>query len=405
MSAGRQITVLNHKNLSPPDGGTLRIQNFISGLASRGHDVSFAYWGSRERETFGTHIVNVRKPPARFLQRLASMVYGGEEGKAAVELLLCNYPTMFMKLHPNLKTSSVLQAEQIWSAAIPLLYRKMFNKVTVLDDHNVEALLAQRLYPYVKNKSTYSYWMKYVSLLERTCCNLADQIIVTSDIDKVNLEKFHKISQNKISVIPNGSDVNKYRPDCSLCSGTRMALGIGETDQVLTYVGRGTYPPNKMAIDYIKDTLAPKIWEEFPNARFMIVSRDLPADYFGSDNRFIHITDDYDYPFINASDICLAPLAVGGGTRIKIANYLACGKPVVSTPMGCEGIPARHMKEIVLSSMEEFPSSVKALIQNPSTRDEMGRKAREFAVSNCSWEKSILELDRLYSGLWSKNAN
>jgi len=137
----------------------------------------------------------------------------------------------------------------------------------------------------------------------------------------------------------------------------------------------------------------------------MIVSRDLPADYFGSDNRFIHITDDYDYPFINASDICLAPLAVGGGTRIKIANYLACGKPVVSTPMGCEGIPARHMKEIVLSSMEEFPSSVKALIQNPSTRDEMGRKAREFAVSNCSWEKSILELDRLYSGLWSKNAN
>jgi glycosyltransferase involved in cell wall biosynthesis len=405
LSAGQEITILNHKNLSPPDGGTLRIKSFVDGLASRGHNVSFAYWGSADPDSMAGRTITMKNPAPWLFQRLGEKLYGGAEGRAAVELLFCNYPTMFMKLHRSLKSSSIFQAEQIWSAEIPLLYRKVMNKVSVLDNHNVEALLAQRLYPYVKKKSAYRYWMSYVSMLEKSCCGMADQVIVTSEIDKLNLERFHKVSSKKISVIPNGTDVNRYRPNETLRNETRKELRIQEAAPVLCYVGRGSYPPNKIAIEYIRDTLAPAVWEKCPNARFLMVSRDLPQDCFGSDGRFINVVEGSDYPYINASDVCLAPLAVGGGTRIKIANYLACGKPVVSTAIGCEGIPARLGSEIVISDFESFPDKVLELIEEPKTREELGRNARSFAVRNCSWEKSILELDKLYSGLWSKNGN
>ncbi len=187
-------------------------------------------------------------------------------------------------------------------------------------------------------------------------------------------------------------------------AATRRFLGIPDADPVLTFVGRCSYPPNKMAVEYIKNVLSPAVWEKYPKARFLMVSRDMPADYLEkADPRFIPISDGKDYPYINAANLCLAPLAVGGGTRIKILNYFACGKPVVSTAIGIEGIPAIPDRQVVVATLGNFTDTVNHCLEDPTNMEEIGVRAREFAELNCSWENSIAMFESVHEELVRKN--
>src|ERR1700693_5520066 len=127
-----EITLVNHKPLSPPDGGTVRIERILSGLRREGHEVSFAHWEDASQDYTATNSITVAKPRLGPVRRLANRLYGGEEGSAALDLILCNYPSMFAKIRGELRTSAILQTEQIWSALLPLMYRKSLNKVSVL---------------------------------------------------------------------------------------------------------------------------------------------------------------------------------------------------------------------------------------------------------------------------------
>jgi glycosyltransferase involved in cell wall biosynthesis len=401
-----KISVVNHKELESVDGGTTRVRNIVRGLADRGHEVWYSCYGDRNHGTDGPNLssVTVKKPELRLLRKLGRSLYGGVEGEAAIGILSCNHPIATLRLHSMLSSSGIIQIEQIWSALYPLLYSKIRGKTCVLDDHNVEALLAHRLSDHVSNKNLFGAWVSYVSMLERVCCMLADTVVVTSELDKHNLSELQNVSEKKIKVIPNGTNPNFYKPDPVLAAATRSSLGLTEEDPVLTFVGRSSYPPNRLAVNYIKDVLSTAVWERHPSARFLIVSKDLPSDYTeAADPRLISISDSQDYPYINAADLCLAPLSVGGGTRIKILNYMACGKPVVSTPIGAEGIPATSDKHLVLASLDRFPEAVNICLGELSWMHEMGERAREFVGSQWTWEKSVEMFESLHSQLLARN--
>jgi len=49
-------------------------------------------------------------------------------------------------------------------------------------------------------------------------------------------------------------------------------------------------------------------------------------------------------PYLARSAVCIVPLRIGGGTRLKIFEAMAMGKAVVSTTIGAEGLPCGIMK-------------------------------------------------------------
>jgi glycosyltransferase involved in cell wall biosynthesis len=400
------ISVVNHKSLDSIDGGTTRVRSIVQGLANHGHRVWYSCYGEDNQTSRGPNFsaVTIRKPDLSVLRRLARHAYGGVEGEAAVNILACNHPIAALRLRSILSTSNVVQIEQIWSALYPLLCAKVLGKTCLLDDHNVEALFAARLYHHVSNKRLFAAWVTYVSMLERACCALADTIVVTSELDKQNLCKMQSVTEKKVRVIPNGTNLAKYKPDPTLALVTRRSLGLSSDDPVLTFVGRSSYPPNKLALDYIKNDLCPAVWEKHPRARFLIVSRELPSEFLDrADPRLIAVSDTADYPYINAANLCLAPLSVGGGTRIKILNYMACAKTVVSTPIGIEGISASQDREVIITPLESFANQVNNLLDDPAKLEGIGRGAREFVERGHSWEDSIAMFEGLYAQLIARN--
>ena len=401
-----KISVVNHKVLDSVDGGTTRVRSIVQGLANNGHQVWYSCYGTSDGATSrpGLATLSVKKPALRLLRQLARSLYGGEEGEAAIDILSCNHPVATLKILSVLSSSNVVQIEQIWSALYPLLFARLRGKTAILDDHNVEVLLADRLSEYVSNKALFQGWVRYVSVLERVCCMLADTIVVTSELDRRNLARIQNVPERKIRVIPNGTDPKRYHPDPVSAANTREMLGISDEDPILTFVGRSSYPPNRLAVDYIQNVLCHDVWKAHPKARFLIVSRELPEELVRrADPRLSIISDSRDYPYINAADICLAPLSVGGGTRIKILNYMACGKPVVTTPVGIEGIPVRDGSHVTVASLENFPMAVNTCLAGLDGLAEMGAKAREFVERSYTWEDSIGMFESLHSELVARN--
>jgi glycosyltransferase involved in cell wall biosynthesis len=74
----------------------------------------------------------------------------------------------------------------------------------------------------------------------------------------------------------------------------------------------------------------------------------------------------------------IVPLRSGGGTRLKILNSWAMGKPVVSTSVGCEGLDAVDGENILIrDDPADFADAVRAVLENPSLRRRLSDGARE----------------------------
>jgi glycosyltransferase involved in cell wall biosynthesis len=65
---------------------------------------------------------------------------------------------------------------------------------------------------------------------------------------------------------------------------------------------------------------------------------------------------------------------------------MAMGKAIVSTPVGAEGLPVEHDKNILLEeSAEGFARQVIRLLREPGERAKLGREARKLVEENYSW--------------------
>ena len=91
-------------------------------------------------------------------------------------------------------------------------------------------------------------------------------------------------------------------------------------------------------------------------------------------------------PYIAAAAVCIVPLRIGGGTRLKIFEAMAMAKPVVSTTIGAEGLPVRHGENILLADTAEgFARETIELLRNPARRKQIGLAAHKMVVENYSW--------------------
>ena len=94
-------------------------------------------------------------------------------------------------------------------------------------------------------------------------------------------------------------------------------------------------------------------------------------------------------PYLDRAAVVVAPLRLGGGTRVKVLEALAAGKAVVASPLAAEGITQCDGEHLLLAeSDEEFADATTRLLDDPDARSALGRRARELGT----------ELDRLGAG-------
>ena len=90
-------------------------------------------------------------------------------------------------------------------------------------------------------------------------------------------------------------------------------------------------------------------------------------------------------PFVAQSQVFVVPLRIGGGTRLKILEAFSMGVPVVSTPIGAEGLGVRDGDELLLArDAGTFATQVRRLFEDPKLRARLVKRALAAAQRH-SW--------------------
>ena len=216
----------------------------------------------------------------------------------------------------------------------------LLGKRYTLDEHNIE---------FIRFKRTGSKIWPFIYIYEFLVCNFANKITCVSEKDKENLIKYFGLNPKKIDIIENPVDKNIFYPNNKNKKKTRKELGIKNKEKFILFFGQLDYKPNTQALHIIKKEILPRLGKYSLKYKIVICGK---GDGKGFLKEFKHpnlifrgfVENIADY--INASDIVIAPLISGSGTRIKILEALACNKRVISTSIGSEGIKQNKFLEI-----------------------------------------------------------
>ena len=155
------------------------------------------------------------------------------------------------------------------------------------------------------------------------------------------------------------------------------------------------------------DKCWPGLISRFPSLQFNIAGRNAPKwliKNFDKPGINFHGEIANAYDFMDRNGIMVVPLFSGSGMRIKIIEAMAMQKPVLATPIGCEGIPVQHGKNIYLARNEkDFIEGIELLISNQLKREELGRESYKLILKNYdnfAISKSLLQFyNKLIHGI------
>jgi len=235
----------------------------------------------------------------------------------------------------------------------------------------------------------------FIPLIEGIAVKLADYIISVSHKDKELFIKKYNVISEKVAIIPSGTNITNLKSLKDI-NEVRGEFDIKPEELIVVFHGAYTYYPNKEAIDLTIDYIAPKIEELFNNVKFIVAGKDVPR-LEKKNIKFVGFVEDLD-SLLSASDIAIVPLIRGGGTKLKIFDYMGAGLPIVTTKKGIEGINAKNGEHAIIVNdvNEEFIDALKYLIDTEKERERIGANARKLAEEEYDWDKIGEKLDKIY---------
>jgi glycosyltransferase involved in cell wall biosynthesis len=256
--------------------------------------------------------------------------------------------------------------------------------------HNVDSLIWQRYHDNERHLLKRAYirrqWRKF-ERFERRVFAEVDRLVAVSSEDAALMRQMFGVEC--VDVVENGID----RPFFESVRG-------GEGKAIL-FLGSLDWRPNLDAVRLLLGDIFPAVCRAEPSARLCIVGRNAP-DWLvervaRTDNAELHANVADVRPYLADSGILAVPLRIGGGSRLKILEALACGLPVVSTRIGAEGLELRPGEDLsVVESVEDMTAALVECIRHPEQARAMARRGREIVLERYDWDVLAGKLERVW---------
>lgn len=250
----------------------------------------------------------------------------------------------------------------------------------VLFTHNVEAMIWKRHWEVARNPLWKALsWREWKSMAsaERRYLRRADHVLAVSEADRNSFLEF--IEPSKLAIVPTGVDIDFFSPGVT-----------EEIPESLVFTGSMDWMPNEDGIFYFVEQVLPLIRQKLPNVSLSVVGRKPSPrlkEMAARDQR-IQLTGRVEdvRPYVATGAVCIVPLRIGGGTRLKIYEAMAMGKAVVSTTIGAEGLPVKHGENILIADTpEDFARETVELLRDSVRRKHIGDAARKLVAENYTW--------------------
>jgi glycosyltransferase involved in cell wall biosynthesis len=257
--------------------------------------------------------------------------------------------------------------------------------------HNVESLIWKRYHEHEPNLVRRWYikkqWQKFEEFEQRAFLQ-ADGIVAVSPEDAHLIKQ--RFGGRRVEVVENGVDTDYFRP-----------LGGSRDPEKIVFLGSLEWRPNLDAVRLLIDTVFPAVQREIPSAKLDIVGRNPPvwlqqyAQAVGGVKVHANVNDVR--PYLARSGIMAVPLRIGGGSRLKILEALACRLPVVSTRVGAEGLALERGRHFtIVERVEDMANSLVRTIRDPGPSLAMAESGRRRVLESYHWDALADKLERIW---------
>ena len=178
----------------------------------------------------------------------------------------------------------------------------------------------------------------------------------------------------RVVALPFGLDVAQT-PHTALSQPPERILHLGAMD----------WTPNQQGVRWLLDEVWPLVIETHPGAQLDLAGRHMPEEFTSDPLQGIHVLGEVKDAAETYDTACavVVPLHAGSGMRIKLAEAMAAGRPVVTTTKGMEGLDLEDGKHVlVANTQEEMAAALVRLLTDGEFAVQLGRQGREWALEH-----------------------
>lgn len=413
-----------------PKGASTHITYFVEGLTQAGHDVTLITAGDPSLPAEGEYAgaKTIRVPwtgKAHFLRRAV------EFGNAVAQ---------HIEQEPSY---DLVQCRSIWSGyRLARLKNEFGQKYKLIYEVNgLPSIELKYHYPQLAGKDIIPKCQEQ----ELYTLQTADKIVTPSKITRLYLESL-KLPADKIHVIPNGIDTSLFHPNVEPfdldahqitvptanpaeeeepepenhdeLEGDKQEQTqlIADEEKRLLYIGTYAHwqglPTLIQALPALiaDHNLKLYIMGRGRKAQFKLLVKMIRKLQLTQQVVFIQAVPHQMVPaFIQAADICIAPLAYNdrnvtqGCCPLKILEYMACGKPIVASNLPVVRELVTPYQEAILAepnNTQALALAIKQLIEHPAYAENIGSNAAGRAAKEFSWALAQARLNRVIESLF-----
>ncbi|HWR82560.1 MAG TPA: glycosyltransferase [Candidatus Deferrimicrobium sp.] len=366
-------------------GKRIRTFNLVKGL-SRRHRITYLAYGSSDSVGFSAlmsvGIIPVAVPPPDRRQS------GGRFYLRLLANLISSYPYVVTSHYTNAfrqQLQRLISSDRFdvivceWTP-YALFLREVHGIKKVIVAHNIESSIWKRYEEFEANPFRRAYitiQRAKVERFEQRCFAWADGATAVCETEAEQIRGFGV--PYSVEVVANGVDLEYFVPSQT------------EVDpHEIVFTGSMDWRPNQDAVSFFVHKIFPEIRARVFQATFTVVGRNPTAAITALRSLpGITVTGTVDdvRPYLARAAVCVVPLRIGGGSRLKVLEALAMSKAVVSTTVGAEGLRVTDEQDILIADTpQNFAEKVVALMRDADRRAKLGKLGRELVENTYGWE-------------------
>jgi glycosyltransferase involved in cell wall biosynthesis len=286
-----------------------------------------------------------------------------------------------------------------------MILLKLLGRAFVLDEHGVESLFIRELKEIPTEPSSrgsskgkpIGFLLKQtpgltpvILAIENLATKISSVIFACSEIDSLEIQRLYHLSRDKLVVIPN----------CATRAYFESVVPRKFGRPTVLFLGSFNHPPNVHAASMLVEEIMPRVRQKVDNVLLVMVGRNPPSSLVHQQSRDLVFTGEVEdpRPYLAGADVLVAPVLFGSGTRQKLVDYMALGKPIVSTTRGAEGIEMQDGVHFLRrDSVESFSDAIVELLSDKRLAELLGHQARDLARTTYSWSMQRTKLLDAYA--------
>ncbi len=382
-----RILLLTNVVPYPPRGGVhLRVYNLLTRIA-RKHEVTLGChsWGEEGRENaawLNRHCFPTVEAPMS-VGNWRHIVPALGNALRGVPPEMAQYQLPGLRALLRRERFDLVQVEETWLAPYIDSIPRAWPTRTVITFHNIHAVQTQRMAeiePVAWRRAWLSTNARFMQRYEPRIATRFDRSITVSPVDRQLL--LASAPHLHVEMLPNGVDTAQLTP-LPPPSATQTA------PPAILFTGTLSYLPCADAAIWLVSVILPLLRRHVPDVEVWIVGRlATPAvEALAGERVFVTGEVPDTVPYYRRSTVAVAPLRAGGGSRLKILEAMALGRPVVSTTIGAEGLDLRAGEHLLLAdSAEAFAEAIARVLRDQALARTLAENARRFVCEHHDWD-------------------